>query len=291
MPLPNFFIIGAMKSGTTSLHSYLATHPDIFMSEPKEPAYFVEEMNLGRGEDWYMNLFAQARGAKIAGESSAVYSMVPKYMGVPERIARFNPEARFVYILRDPFQRTLSHYWHMVQHHGEQRDLVTAIKTHPPYTNVSYYALQIRPYLKIFGRDRLKIVFFEELKRNPLSVVRQLFAWLGLDDDFAPPNLNTVENATPQTVVRKKGAVDRFRHSALWNALGGFIPPFVRRFGKRLLETRVDRSEETVAEARAYLGSIQQAQLNELHDLLGSDFPDWASYRPNSASPAYQSVI
>jgi hypothetical protein len=203
--------------------------------------------------------------------------MAPKFMGIPRRIARFNPEARFVYILRDPFQRTLSHYWHMVQHHGERRDLLTAVKTHPPYVDVSYYAMQLRPYLETVGRDRLKIVIFEELVRDPLPVVRQMFAWLGLEEGFIPPNLSSKENATPQKVAPKGGLLDRFRHSVVWNTLGGVIPSSVRRAGRRLLEKPVNRGAETVAEARTYLQPIQLDQLNELRELWGRDFPEWSS--------------
>ena len=67
--LPNLFIIGAMKSGTTSLHHYLAEHQRIFMSELKEPGYFVEELTWSRGRDWYLSLFAEAGDAAIVGES------------------------------------------------------------------------------------------------------------------------------------------------------------------------------------------------------------------------------
>lgn len=279
-PRPNLFVIGAMKSGTTTLHAHLAAHPEVFMSEPKEPAYFVEEMNLGKGQDWYLSLFAAGGEAKVVGESSAVYSMLPKYPGVTERIARFNPAARFVYILRDPFQRTLSHYWHLVQYHGECRDLLTALKTHPPYVNVSYYAMQLRPYFETFGRDRVYTVIFEEFVREPLPVVQRLFSWLGVDSSFVPPNLHARENATPAKVVPKGGLLDRFRHSAVWNALGGFVPPSLRRVGRGLFEKRVDRSAETAADARAYLGPIQRPQVDELRALLDRDFPDWPSAQP-----------
>lgn len=293
-PRPNLFIIGAMKSGTTSLHAYLARHPEIFMSEPKEPAYFVEEMNLSRGEDWYLSLFAGGCGAKVVGESSAVYSMVPRFMGVPQLIACFNPDARFVYVMRDPFQRTLSHYWHLVQHHGEDRDLLTALKSHPPYVNVSYYAMQLRPYFDTFGRDRVHVATFEELVRDPLAMVRSLFAWLGVDEAFVPPNLCTRENATPRNVVRKGGLFDRFRHSAVWKAVGGLVPSPARRIARRLLEKPVDRSAEAVAAARAYLRPIQLEQVDELRDLLGRDFPEWPSGclnpKPDGSSEVHMAV-
>src|SRR5581483_9801917 len=110
--------------------------------------------------------------------------------------------------------------------------------------------------------------------------------WLGVADDFVPPNLSSRENATPDKVARRGGLLDRVRHSGLWNALGGFAPPALRRFGRRLLEKRVDRSADAVAETQEYLRPIQFEQVNELRELLGRDFPDWPSSRPCAGAVA-----
>ncbi len=102
-----------MKSGTTSLHSYLATHPQIFMSLNKEPEYFAKQ-EVFKGEDWYLSLFRSAAGIQIVGESSTTYARLPYFPGVPDRIAKFNPEARFIYVMRDPVERSISQYWFRV---------------------------------------------------------------------------------------------------------------------------------------------------------------------------------
>ena len=110
-PRPNFFIIGAMKSGTSSLHSYLETHPSVFMCHPKEPCYFVDPDQLQpewpelwrrgywKDEKNYLKLFEGAGNAKIIGEASTDYTKLNLFTGVPERIASFCPDARFVYIM------------------------------------------------------------------------------------------------------------------------------------------------------------------------------------------------
>jgi hypothetical protein len=276
-PRPNLFIIGAMKSGTTSLHAYLGTHPDVFMSEPKEPGYFVEEMTWSRGEPWYLSLFAGAGSAAVVGESTAAYSMVPRFPGVPGRIARFNSEVRFVYLMRNPLARTVSHYWHMVQHHCERRDLFTAVREHPPYVNVSNYSMQLTPYFETFGRERVQTLTFEELVADPVAVVQKLFAWLGVDAAFVPPNIGARENVTGPAVEPRKGWVNRFRHSRLWGAVGGFVPRPLRRLGRRLAQRRVERSPQELARVAAYLAPIQAEQVHALRELLGRDFPEWES--------------
>src|SRR5579872_2507705 len=91
---PNLFIIGAMKSGTTSLHEYLAAHPQIAMSRVKEPGFFVEELSFGRGLEWYLSQFDADERHRFLGESSTHYTKLPVYQGVAERIVRFNRHAR-----------------------------------------------------------------------------------------------------------------------------------------------------------------------------------------------------
>src|SRR5271168_2107075 len=120
-----------MKCATTYLGELLGAHPEVFMSSPKEPCHFVDPQVL-RGvwpEMWrngywasdarYLALFARAGSAAVIGEASVFYSQEPLFAGVPERIVAFNQDARFIYIMRDPVERTISHYWHRVRWWGE----------------------------------------------------------------------------------------------------------------------------------------------------------------------------
>jgi len=142
---PNLFVIGAMKPGTTYLNKLLGAHPSIFMCSPEEPSYFVDQKQLRRlwpeawdlgfwrSEDYYLRLFQSSGDAVVVGEASTNYTKRPLVYGVPERIHRFNPDSRFIYLLRDPNQRTISHYWHMVRFGAERRPMLEAIRTEPQY--------------------------------------------------------------------------------------------------------------------------------------------------------------
>lgn len=88
----NLFLVGAMKSGSTTLHEYLSQHPDIFMSEEKEPGYFVPELWRDRPKDDYDRLFTNAYDKKYMGESSTHYTKLPTYKGVAERIYQYNSD-------------------------------------------------------------------------------------------------------------------------------------------------------------------------------------------------------
>lgn len=286
---PNLFVIGAMKSGTSTLHALLAEHPEIFMSEPKEPCYFVDPAQLERlwpemwrmgfwkSEQAYLGLFDSAAGARYIGESSTDYAKLPLIEGVPERIAALCPEARFIYIMRDPVERTISHYWHMVEHRQERRPPLEAIKGDRHYIDVSNYAYQLRPYIERFGVDRIYVTTFEEFTREPRLVMRSIFHWLGVEADFTSQLVSEAKNVTPARVTQKRGfrSLDRFRHSKLWEGLSPFFPAAVRRLGVNLVEKKINRADTDMTAIVDYLRPMQQSQTDELSHLLHRDFPEW----------------
>ncbi len=279
-----------MKSGTTTLHELLATHPQISMSEPKEPCYFVEpdvlksywpemwRQGIWKSEDAYLALFPEKPDARYVGESSTDYSKAPKLPGVVEKLAAFSPSARIVYIMRDPVERAISHYWHMAEHRGEVREPLDAIVQDPHYTDVSHYAFQLRPYIERFGRANVYALTFEALKCHPRETVQALYAWLGVDADFEPADLGGARNATPDAVRQKRSGwnwLDRLRHSLLWEKLGGYCPPALRRLGVAMVEKPVQPKTTDMSEVIAYLRQLQRPQIAELARLLNRDFPEW----------------
>jgi hypothetical protein len=290
---PNLFIIGSMKSGTTYLHSLLASHPSIFMSNPKEPSAFVEpnqlralwpwawEQGYWRDRERYLQLFQSAGAAKIVGTRSVYYTHLPLATGVPKRIHQFNPNSRFIYVMRDPIERVISHYWHQVRNHGEHRSLSSAIKNDPRYRDVSYYAMQLAPYFEIFARDQIKTLTFEELINKTEPTMRAIFRWLNVDHSTAfetvPP-----ENVTPEMIEQRRGGgllcalhkKNRFLQWAIDSA-----PESVRRFAHRLVSrkamlSRVDVDASDIAE---FLRPLQRKQTAELTKLLGREFPEWTT--------------
>jgi hypothetical protein len=278
-PRPNLFLIGAMKSGTTSLHAYLGSHPQIFMCPQKEPEFFAKEKIRSLGEEWYLNLFAAAGSELVIGESSTVYSRIPHFPAVVERIANFNSEARFIYIMRDPVERTISQYWYHVRFCGERRDMLTAIREDPHFTDASNYAMQLAPYLERFGSERIATLTFEELSKNPLNVSRELFAWLGVDASFVPPNLDQRENATPQIIVLPKTGL--LNH--VGRALKPLIPSRMFSMAKRRLQRyeSFDRNSSSVDKVIEYLKPIQKEQVARLEEMLGRSFPEWTTLYGN----------
>lgn len=179
MRRPNLFLIGAMKSGTSSLHDLLGQHPDIFMCKRKEPMYFSREEKLKKGERNYLELFKSARDERYVGESSTEYSKLPYRIGVAERIFNFNPEAQIIYLMRDPVRRAISHYWHQVGMGRENRPMKDAIHQDSDYVMLSNYCMQLEPYMKLFGEKRVLCLLTEEMSYNAKEFLRSL--WVSLD--------------------------------------------------------------------------------------------------------------
>ena len=290
---PNLFIIGAMKSGTTSLHEYLDTHPQIAMSETKEPGYFVEELSLANGETWYLNLFVQDDRFRYRGESSTHYTKLPVYRGVADRLHRFNPDARLIYIMRDPFARLVSHYWHNVRdvvHGGELRPLLRAIKERPDYLAFSDYAMQLTPYLDRFGPQALYTLTFEALIEDPQREFDRLCHWLGLPSAPIAREQSTAHNQRPKTMagVAGFGILNRIEYSHVWDRISPFVPGSIKGWARQRAYTSVNEreTERSLPALRAEIGEPLGRQIEDLSRLLGRSFPEWESARPIATARA-----
>jgi Sulfotransferase domain len=222
--LPSLFLIGAAKSGTTSLHVALDEHPDVFMAKPKEPYFFEAEFERG-AEFYFRKYFGGWKGEQFVGESRHRNLYLPY---VPERIHAFNPRAKLLAILRDPAERAVSHWWHWRSRGAEplspfeafQADLKrvrkgTTISSpveireygatldsfgkagHRTYIDTGYYAEQLERYLALFERKQLHVVLFEEFVREPQAILAKIFEFLGADPAYAKRTRCTYLNQSP----------------------------------------------------------------------------------------------
>jgi len=180
MTLPTFVVIGAMKSGTVSLSHYLDEHPGVFLGRGDtfgEPNFFIAERTWGRGLGWYESLFVQA-GA--VGECSPSYTMAPLFEGVPARMAQVVPDARLVYLVRDPIARMRSMYLHQVSAGRERRRPEDALLDER-YLTPSQYGFQLAGFLDYFDRSQVLVIASEALRDRPRDALTVLFDHLGVD--------------------------------------------------------------------------------------------------------------
>jgi len=181
---PNLIIIGGLKCGTTSLHHYLGLHPQVQMSKPKELNFFVSELNWDLGEDWYRGRFDGRFG--VRGESSPHYTNQPRFEGVAERISEHCPDAKLIYMVRDPIRRVLSHWVHATGAGYEHEQMSEVLsRTDNAYVQRSMYWMQLQPYLDRFEAERIEVITQEELQGEREATMRRAFAYLGVDETFA----------------------------------------------------------------------------------------------------------
>ena len=199
---------------------------------------------------------------------------------MPEKIQALNQAARISYLLRDPIELTISHYWHMVRHHTEQRCFFKAIRENHRNLAVSHYVLRLMPYLERFGKDRVAIATLETLARQPIEVVRELYNWLtdhmGDADltGFAQP-----ETATPE-VIRASlwGSMPRRlkRSPWLWNIFAA-IPELIQTVLGHFTARNVRRHSSDLANVVVFLRPIQYRSAEELARLPGRNFQEWTT--------------
>jgi hypothetical protein len=185
---PDFFIIGAAKSGTTTLHDYLRKHPDLWMSAVKEPCFFDPNIPPERHDpEAYHELFEGAREDQLCAESSTNYAMWPLVKDVPLSISRTSPHARFIYLLRDPVARCYSHFKH--RHEREtlpgqpyRMTFEQYLEFDPLIADASDYASQVRQYLEYFPKESILLLSFERFVKDPVETLRRVHEFLGVED-------------------------------------------------------------------------------------------------------------
>lgn len=221
MNKPDFFIVGAAKAGTTSLYEYLKQHPGIYFSPVKEPNYFSTDINVNefssayrkntfldvdayfsdlplkplqltyvRKEKHYEMLFEGASGEKAIGEASTSYLQSET---AAKNIHDNNPEAKIIAVLRNPVKRAFSHYL-MALRYGHTRlsfreALEKDINTEPKgigksemFIEFGMYATQLKHYYEVFPENQLKVIFFENLVENPEEVLKEVQAFLDVEN-------------------------------------------------------------------------------------------------------------
>lgn len=225
----DFLVIGAQKSGTTSLFKYMQEHPSLYLPAQKEINFFADEDKYSKGAEWYINTyFSGADDRKLWGEVSPHYMA---YRCSPARIHRTFPEAKLVAILRNPVDRAYSNYNHVVRKGAETRAFHEVIadqsktRFHLPETTsgdlwkhyvigFGLYGQALKQYLHYFDREQIFLLFQEDLLSDPQNVIVRLFDFLGADSSYEPKHLDKKYH---------KGGVKRFvgleqrilRHRAL----------------------------------------------------------------------------
>jgi hypothetical protein len=292
---PDFFIVGAPRSGTTALCNYLRDHPELFISSPKEPTYFGRDLTPKKFPtlESYRALFANTGKAKRSGDGSVAY-LASDFAA--EEIHAFNPQASIIIILRDPVEMMHSlHLKHYLMGIEPCRTLEEALAAEPgrlatgagvpadtcakviAVRNRATYVPQVQRFLDKFGAARVKMFLFDDFKANPTRIFHETCRFLGVKDDFMPC-------CTPHNVGRqvKSNRWHEFlTRSPRWAQTVARIcipfPGLRNRLQKRMVRRNqgVGKPEAMSAELRARLKQELTAEVVELSRLTGWDLSQW----------------
>jgi Sulfotransferase domain len=275
MTLPTFLVIGAMKAGTVSLSHYLDEHPDVFLGRGGrfgEPNFFVAEQNWARGRGWYESLFEGAGSATALGECSPGYAMAPLFGGVPERMVQVVPNARLVYVVRDPIARMRSMYMHQVSAGRERRRIEVALLD-DRYLGPSLYGFQLAAFLDHFDRGQVLVIASEVLRETPREALSAVFGHLGVDPAAADLDQRYRDHRSmdkPVPRLHDLGWLPRHgvRLEPRWR-------PDQRTGLSRLLTTRPARPDDSAIsrDFRDRLAERLASDLRRFEDLLGYPIP------------------
>jgi Sulfotransferase domain len=273
--LPTFMMIGAMKSGTTSLARYLSAHPDVFMTRPKEPGFFNPARNWNRGFEWYENLFKDARANQARGEASTSYTMAPRVSGVPERIAAAVPDVKLIYLIRNPIDRIRSMYMHLVDRGEEFAPLKEAVHGRDDYLDISRYGYQLEQYLLVFPRDRLMVVSSDALRHRRIETMESIFRFIDVDPDVELLDVSK-EYHRGDEKRRIWPAMEGTRSLLRRSGLMRHVPKDLKFKARTALSTQVPTDRAEIDDELAdYLWSVLAEDLKRLRAIVGPDFELW----------------
>jgi len=276
--LPNLIVVGAAKAGTTSLHNYLDLHPDITMSADKEMRFFTDpdcRSWVGRYQDYF------AAGTRYRGESTPQYTKWPLFPGVADRIAELAPDARLIYLLRDPVERSIAEYveeatWGVMSGDIDEH-LADADAAYNRLVAPSRYATQLRELHRRIDPDRILVVDLADLSEEPGKTLAAVFEFLELpaidldEEALRPRNAWGFKGTHPAWYrALRRPALIRAVHRLPTERLER-LRAFVRRRISKPVE-RPEPSPETVARLRTALAP----EMADLRDLTGMTFSRWS---------------
>lgn len=279
MSLPNLIGCGAGKSGTTSLYYYLSEHPDIYMALAKEVHFFSEYYH--RGIAWYKKQFSNHGNEKIVGEFSTSY-MLNEH--VPRRMSEIVPDAKLLFIFRNPIDRAYSNYWSAlnigVQASGSTfSEVIRSQEGYEKYIVGGLYYEHLLRFLEYYAQEKIFIILTEELRNDPIRQLASCYKFLDVSTSFQP-NVKKSYNITISSSSKWKMALDQnwLNFKATIKPFFLWIPSsFRRKFSQVEQRLRMKfnnkKRPKIQSEDRKYLSAIYYEHNKNLAKLINRELP------------------
>lgn len=290
---PDFFVVGAPKAGTTSLYNHLIQHPEIFMPVRKEPYFFGHWKERSEKDfEKYLDLFHGVPESKMAGEASTTYL----YFGsAAEEIQEFNPDAKIIIGVRNPAERTYSHYWQHTRSKrinlnfeeelaNEEQHLNELESGVPPgvvpprcYIDPGHYKKHIERYIRTFSRDQMVVYLFDDLIEDPRKICQDVFEFLGVDPNYSV-STHQVHNSggIPRSLLLHRALYSPMRiKEPMKKVLSPVMLSKVRGAKERIRQKNFQKTPAMKPETRAYLQEVFKDDILYVQELTGRDLSHW----------------
>ncbi len=298
--LPTFLFIGTGKAGSTSVYYYLNEHPEIFMSPIKETNFFSYEGGRpnfsGPGDlkslahkttittiQEYQKNFQGVNNEKAIGEVSPSYLYIPE---APQRIKKYIPDIKMIVILRNPVDRAYSNFQHRSSLNLEPltdfsqviaEEKIRIKNNWAPtwhYLQQGFYYEQLKRYFDLFDRQQLKIYLFEDWLSDKLSLIQDIFKFIGVDNTFTP-NMITKYNISGKP---KSLALHDFltNQNSLKTILKQVIPKNVySQLSSNIQRANLQRLPKLSSQVRHQLNQLYEQDVLKLQALIDRDLSSW----------------
>ena len=296
--LPNFLLVGAAKCGMTSLYQALKQHPDVFMSIPKEPDFFFAQfskiptggigddcLHIVQNYDEYCRLFEYTGRKKAIGEAS--HTNLYYYRKTIPLIRQYLGDPRIIIILRNPVERAFAAHAELTLEGRENLSFEEALQQETKritegwrptwyYRDLGFYSHQVKAYIDHFSR--VKVCLFDDLKRQPVSLIQDLYRFLEVDDTFIPDmttdyNISGVpKSKLLKSLFSRKPPLQRFV-SFLGKKI--YTEDEWTRLREKLKSRLLAKTKIMKPETTRILGSLYRDDISRLQILIARDLTHW----------------
>jgi hypothetical protein len=289
--LPNFFLLGAAKAGTSSLYSYLYQHPETCLSSVKEPYFFNDGLAYKRGNAWYVGqYFSHCDADHLRGEATPMLHL-PAIAGnnILRTYGRSAEELKFVVVLRDPVERAWSHYLNRRRLTAESEDFETALAQEDErlaadpadwcgYFNDGLYAEQLEAWFSMFDASQFLILRHDDLHVATNCALARICQFLSIDDTFAfntDMRSNVASGARSPTLMRLIGQPPEFVRFAARLLMQQRTRKRLRATLRSWLSVPYHEKPEMDLSTASWLRARYQADISKLEMMTGLDFSAW----------------
>lgn len=281
MILPNFIIAGAKKAATSSLYEYMKQHPQVYLSPIKETKFFAYEPDNPEHAgsvhkkfpihtlEEYARLFEGVKGEIAIGEASPIYINSSYAM---RRIQALIPQVRLIFSLRNPVDRAYSAYLMRVRGGYEHRPVEQAFREDLNHLrSVSYYTM-LKQWYALFPAEQIKVVLYEDIRKDAVAVVQELFAFVGVESSFTPDvSVQHNSGGVAKSQVRQH-IVNYLRR---YRSFRFYLPQSVRSLFTNWANGNLTKAPTMPTEVRQLLNDLYAVEVDQLEALTGKDLAVW----------------